>query len=184
MSSRAWDVSRVVVVAPPACIAADDCSRHGCLYCEQMIKDRPHRLDLIYFRSPLFFVTFCTRDRTKIPSLHLARDALESYGRLGVLNFNVAVGRYVIMPDHVHLFVRGDPGFVLSKWVSGLKRAMSVAVEKQRLWQPGFFDHVLRSAESYSEKWHYVRENPVRAELVDDAAKWPYQGEVVLIDRA
>jgi len=88
------------------------------------------------------------------------------------------------MPDHVHLFVRGDPGFVLSKWVSGLKRAMSVAVEKHRLWQPGFFDHVLRSAESYSEKWHYVRENPVRAELVDDAAKWPYQGEVVLIDRA
>jgi hypothetical protein len=46
---------------------------------KQMIKNRPHRLDLIYFRSPLFFVTFCTRNRTKIPSLDLAQRAIENY---------------------------------------------------------------------------------------------------------
>jgi hypothetical protein len=28
------------------------------------------------------------------------------------------------------------------------------------------------------------RENPVRAGLVDYAANWPYQGEIVVIDRA
>jgi REP element-mobilizing transposase RayT len=160
-----------------------------------MIKDRPHRLDLIYFRSPLFFVTFCTRNRTKIPSLGLAQRAIENYARLGILNFDVAISRYVIMPDHVHLFVRGDHGFVLSTWVGGLKRAMSVALLKNQLatrpplqqkalWQPGFFDHVLRSSESYAEKWNYVRENPVRAGLVDEAANWLYQGEIVVIDRA
>jgi putative transposase len=149
-----------------------------------MIKDRPRRLDLIYFRSPLFFVTFCTRNRIKIPSLHVAQGAIENYGRLGILDFDVAMGRYVIKPDHVHLFVRCDHGFVLSKWVSGLKRAMSVAVMKQRLWQPGFFDHILRSNESYTEKWNYVRENPVRAGLVDYVTNWPYQGEIVVIDRA
>jgi putative transposase len=33
-------------------------------------------------------------------------------------------------------------------------------------WQKDFFDHVLRSEEPYQEKWHYVRENPVRAGLV------------------
>ena len=149
-----------------------------------MIKDRPRRLGLIYFRSPLFFVTFCTRNRTKIPSLELAQHSIENYGRLGLISFDVAIGRYVLMPDHVHLFVRGNRRFVLSSWVAGLKRAMSVAVKKQRLWQPGFFDHVLRSSESYAEKWNYVWENPVRAGLVDDAAKWAYQGEIVVIDRA
>ena len=61
---------------------------------------------------------------------------------------------------------------------------MSVAGVKLRLWQPGFFDHVLRSTEGYSEKWNYVRENPVRAGLVDHATNWPYQGEIVVIDRA
>jgi hypothetical protein len=52
----------------------------------------------------------------------------------------------------------------------GLKRALSVALAAKRgLWQPGFFDHVLRSDESYSEKWNYVRDNPVRAKLIERA---------------
>jgi len=45
------------------------------------------------------------------------------------------------------------------------------------------FDHVLRSDESYGEKWDYVRHNPVRAGLVRECDDWPYQGEIVIIDR-
>jgi hypothetical protein len=30
----------------------------------------------------------------------------------------------------------------------------------------GFFDHLLRNAESYGLKWNYGRENPVRAGLI------------------
>ena len=149
-----------------------------------MIKDRPHRLDLIYINQPLYFVTFTTRDRTAIPSLDDAQLALQRYARCGIEKFNVATGRYVIMPDHVHLFVRGDRNFASCSWVGGLKRSMSVMLKSPRLWQPGFFDHVLRSDESYAEKWNYVRENPVRAGLVKVADDWPYQGEIVVIDRA
>jgi len=98
--------------------------------------------------------------------------------------FNTAVGRYVIMPDHVHIFVCGSGEFVLSRWVAGLKRAIAVALQATgRFWQPSFFDHLLRSDESYSEKWLYVRENPVRAGLAKAAHEWPYQGEIALIDR-
>ena len=68
-----------------------------------MIKDRPRRLDLIYTNKPLYFVTFATRDRKRIPSLDVARAALEQYAHRAIENFNVALGRYVIMPDHVHL---------------------------------------------------------------------------------
>ena len=68
-----------------------------------MIKDRPRRLGLIYIDQPLFFVTFCTRSRKRIPLLSCARDALEKYGRLGIEQSNIGLGRYVIMPDHVHL---------------------------------------------------------------------------------
>jgi REP-associated tyrosine transposase len=149
-----------------------------------MIKDRPHRLDLIYINQPLYFVTFATRDRKRIPSLDVAQAALEQYAHRAIENFNVALGRYVIMPDHVHLFVRSGRDVTLSSWIGGLKRAMSVKLESPKLWQPGFFDHILRSDESYSEQWNYVRENPVRAGLAKSAADWPYQGEIVLIDRA
>ena len=151
---------------------------------EKMIKDRPHRLDLIYINQPLYFVTFATRDRRSIRSLDGAQLALQQYARCAIVKFNVALGRYVIMPDHVHLFVRGDRDLTLSSWIGGLKRAMSVAVNSPRLWQPGFFDHILRSDESYAEKWKYVRENPVRAGLVETADGWRYQGEIAVIDRA
>ena len=110
--------------------------------------------------------------------------ALEQYARRAIEKFNVALGRYVMMPDHVHLFVCGGRGFTLSSWIGGLKRAISVTVESPKLWQPGFFDHILRSDESYGEKWNYVRNNPVRAGLVKSAGDWPYQGEIVLVDRA
>jgi putative transposase len=46
------------------------------------------------------------------------------------------------------------------------------------------FDHVLRSNESYSQKWTYVRENPARAGLIKSAKDWAYQGEIIYIDRA
>ena len=92
------------------------------------------------------------------------------------------------MPEHVHLFVRGGPEFRLGRWVGLLKQALAKAAKlsagKKQVWQPGFFDHLLRSDESYAQKWEYVRENPVRAGLVKFAQDWPYQGEIVHIDRA
>ena len=46
------------------------------------------------------------------------------------------------------------------------------------LWQEEFFDHLLRSGESYESKWEYVRDNPVRAGLVKCASEWRFQGEL------
>jgi REP element-mobilizing transposase RayT len=70
--------------------------------------------------------------------------------------------------------------------VALLKETQATRLPPQRtaFWQPGFFDHILRTDESYGEKWNYVRENPVRAGLVRTAEEWPYQGEIVVIDRA
>jgi putative transposase len=149
-----------------------------------VIKRRPQRLDIIFSRNPVYFVTFCTRNRQAIPDLQQAQAALEAYARRGIDDFGSALGRYVIMPNHIHLFVCGDVEFELSKWVAGLKRAISKALRlRGEFWQPTFFDHILRTEESYSEKWQYVCANPVRAGLVKEAEDWPYQGEPVLIDR-
>jgi len=154
-----------------------------------MIKRRPPRLEQIFqsYDPPLFLITFCTLHRARIEPLNLAHKAFRTYALRGRDEFNIAVGRYVVMPDHVHLFVRGGPDFEIAKWVNGLKRAMSVALERKTsrpLWQPGFFDHVMRSDESYGQKWGYVRDNAVRHGLVTASDAWPHQGEIVTIDRA
>jgi REP element-mobilizing transposase RayT len=154
-----------------------------------MIKGRPPRLDQVFqsYDPPLYFVTLCTLHRQRIGDLRLAQDAFEQYGASALKRFNIAIGRYVIMPDHFHFFVRGGPDFVLGEWIKGLKRAISTALNANHdrvAWQPGFFDHILRNDESYSQKWEYVYENPVRAGLVRSADQWIFQGEIVLIDRA
>jgi putative transposase len=129
-----------------------------------MIKGRPPRLEQIFktYVPPLFFVTICTIHRQKIGDLEAARHAFECYARRARDECGVAVGRYVIMPNHMHFFVRGSNDFKLSQWVNGLKRAISVplgAIKKRPLWQSGFFDHILRNDESYIQKWRYVCEN-------------------------
>jgi putative transposase len=154
-----------------------------------MIKERPPRLSPIFqsYDAPLFFVTICTLHRRKIPSLEAAQEALAIYGARGAAEFNVGLGRYVIMPDHLHFFVRGDQSFGLGNWVKGLKRAILETFpneQRRALWQPGFFDHLLRNDESYAQKWEYVRQNPMRAGLVESPEDWPYQGEIVYIDRS
>jgi len=95
-----------------------------------MIKARPPRLEQIFqtYDPPLYFVTICTIHPQKIGDLEAADHAFEAYVRRARDEFGVGVGRYLIMPDHMHLFVRGGDDFKLAQWVNGLKRAVSVAL--------------------------------------------------------
>jgi putative transposase len=144
---------------------------------------KPRRLGWVFqkYEPPIYFVTFCTHNRRKLLANARVHAVIVHYGNCGA-EHGCALGGYVIMPDHVHLFVRGTIDFVLADWVRGLKRVVAAAVSGGRgIWQRGFFDHVIRNSESYSEKWNYVRENPVRAGLVANADEWPFQGEIVVI---
>jgi REP element-mobilizing transposase RayT len=87
------------------------------------------------------------------------------------------------MPDHCHLFLAyDDDQITLSNWAKSFKNALSRAWREREIaaphWQKGFFDHLIRSDESATEKWNYVRENPVRAGLVEHAEDWPLAGEI------
>jgi len=154
---------------------------------EQKIKAVPHRLTLIYKSEPLYFVTFNTMFRKPLLANENVMTAFCDYARKGV-GYNVGVGCFVLMPDHIHLFVRITGEITLSSWIKGLKHCLGAVIrdgyQDKMVWQPGFFDHVMRSDEGYMEKWAYVRMNPVRKGLVGKPEDWPYQGEIVSIDRA
>jgi REP element-mobilizing transposase RayT len=65
---------------------------------------RLKRLDWLFTRYPLYFVTTCSKDRRD----RLAHDLVNQSFRAFCLNgrdCGVFVGRYVLMPDHLHLFV-------------------------------------------------------------------------------
>jgi putative transposase len=90
------------------------------------------------------------------------------------------VGNYVLMPDHVHLFAAPrDLQFTIERWLQYWKSLFTKAhSHADWVWQTSAFHHRLRRDESYSQKWLYVQENPVRAGLASEANTWPYQGEV------
>lgn len=81
------------------------------------------------------------------------------------------------MPDHLHLLLApSDREGSLTEFSKWFKRWFNQTLpDREWEWQQGCFDRLLRSDESLSDKWAYIRENPVRAGLVCDAAKWPYQ---------
>jgi putative transposase len=143
-----------------------------------------NRLERVWIHNAVYFVTTCTHHRSPIltrgdavPILHAEwKDASSRHGWL--------IGRYVIMPDHVHFFCAEKPGgatrplsVFMNKWKEWTaKKLAGAGIESPPVWQKQFFDHVLRSDESYAEKWTYVRENPVRAGLVTRWEHWPHRG--------
>jgi len=104
------------------------------------------------------------------------------------------VGRYVIMPDHVHFFCcfcsenneqqTNNISNFMRQWKQWTSKRIiqanftSPSKLGSPIWQKEYFDHLLRSVESYSEKWEYVQENPVRKKLVAKIEDWPWQGEI------
>ena len=140
---------------------------------------RLRRLERLFEHNPIYFITAATFSGARIladPTIH---QTLKHFAEEGP-DRGAWLGAYVLMPDHLHAFVvLDDREITLSSWVKSLKNSLSKALRASGHpaphWQKGFFDHVLRSAESYEEKWHYIRENPVRAKLVSRWEDWPYQ---------
>jgi putative transposase len=116
------------------------------------------------FQSIIIFLTVCTRLRKSL----LANDEA---AQLIVASWRAAafwrVGRYVIMPDHIHLFCAPNtvPAHPLKKWIEYWSNQVTRGWRHRAqvpIWQREYWDRQLRRSESYAEKWHYVVNNPVR----------------------
>lgn len=128
-------------------------------------------------QATIVFLTVCTHDRTRwLADPKVEHDLVESWkGSTAWI-----VGRYVLMPDHLHLICSPiDEEVEIEAWITFWKRQFRrIHRQPTRRFQSGGFHHRLRKQESYDQRWDYVRENPVRAGLVKRAEDWPYSGEL------
>lgn len=131
-------------------------------------------------RPVVIFLTVCTRHRRPLLATPEAHGAiLEAWARAT----HWLVGRYVIMPDHLHLFCSPGtlPALPLGLWIRYWQNLVTRAwprPEEKPIWQKEFWDRQLRSGDSYGQKWDYVVNNPVRHNLMAPGTVWPYQGEL------
>jgi len=143
-------------------------------------------LDRVWIPHAVYFITICTHSRKRIIASPNASSILLAEWSGASTRHGWQIGRYVIMPDHVHFFCAEQPGGArrnLSSFLGLWKQWTAKGLIKSLLlsppvWQKESFDHVLRYDESYAEKWEYVREHPVRAGLATKWQDWPYQGFV------
>lgn len=128
-------------------------------------------------KSNLVFLTISTDKR-------LSWLANETAHRLLVQVWSQAtawlVGDYLLMPDHLHAFCAPrDLQCNVETWIAYWKRQFSIQHgRKDWKFQSRGWHHRLRDGESYSQKWLYVQENPVRKGLVRGMNDWPFKGTV------
>ena len=144
---------------------------------------RLRRMDVVRDGGcPIYFLTICTARRAPLLADTQTHKEFLQFCHRSPEVAGAWVGRYVLMPDHIHAFVSAEGSAILSHWVGSLKKTLASHWRKRGhiapFWQEVFFDHLLRGHESYQEKWMYVLQNPVRAGLAAGADQWLFAGDV------
>ena len=133
-----------------------------------------------YSANGSYYMTVCTRDKQHILGhsvgggvLDAPHVALSNIGSVAEMYLKRIPGidTYVVMPNHVHFVVSiaaeggtmwaSAPTQALGSLVRSFKTLSTKAVG-QKLWQRGYYDHVIRNEADYLRNWQYMDENPVR----------------------
>ncbi len=148
-----------------------------------MLRDYPNRhhpahgILGVEGQPTILFDTVCTKDRGR----WLANAEVHAILQEVWLEADAwRMGRYMIMPDHIHYFA-GDVGSVIDfkNWVKYWKSQFTKRYKHSNCrWLPDDWDTRMRSVQGYEEKWLYTQNNPVRQSLCDRPEDWPYQGQI------
>jgi len=145
---------------------------------------RPRRIPQYdYTGLQRYFLTICTHERVAhFTDAEIVKLVIDQFLRLAAQE-GIAISVYCVMPDHIHLLVEGtDDGANLTKFVSLAKQHSGYAFKqkyKKRLWQEGYYEHVLRDAERTEEVIEYTVSNPVRSKLVRSPDEYPHWGSTI-----
>ena len=94
----------------------------------------------------------------------------------------------VIMSDHVHALVQplaepeGGGVYDLAEIIHSVKSFSVHQINRQRgrpgsIWQDERFDRIVRDEAEFLEKWDYIRNNPVKANLAEYPEDCPWRYE-------
>ena len=148
-----------------------------------MFPKRPRITGFSYIGFHRYSLTICTKHRKSLFTDADTVDAVLTTIRQSAKTRDFALFAYCFMPDHVHLVVSAlSESADLQKFVANWKQ-LSGFGHKQKtgesLWQPSYFDHVLRDDEETSRAVRYVLENPVRKGMVTECSEYRFSGSDV-----
>jgi putative transposase len=99
-------------------------------------KQRLRRLEFLFVRQPIYFVTACTEGRRKFLATAAVHKTFLRFGQEGPAHGGW-IGTYVTMPDHLHLFVTtDDEKITLAARTKSLKNTISKALRSTGVAPP------------------------------------------------
>ncbi|WP_338410929.1 transposase [Pseudoalteromonas nigrifaciens] len=85
---------------------------------------------------------------------------------------------FVFMPDHIHWLFQLKTSSTLSCLIRTFKGRCAKQAREQflipKLWQPDFYDHLIRDKSDLTNCARYIVANPLRASLVKSVAFYPH----------
>ena len=145
-----------------------------------MLSKRTRLKTFDYIGLYRYFLTFCTHKRHHaFTSRDTVNDVHAQIVR-AARECDFAIHAYVFMRDHLHLLVEATTETAdlrrfakLAKQYSGYEYARKA---KGRLWQPSYFEHVLRDEESTTGVIAYIMNNPIRAGYATAFGEYEHAG--------
>lgn len=148
--------------------------------------------DYDYGQNGAYFVTICTQDRCHLfpfcvgaapcgrpnPAREIAEEWLK---KIPEKYPDVFLDKHVVMPNHIHLLLRldqpctagghvGPPLQEIMDWYKTMTTNAYIRAVKanvlppfhKRIWQRGYYEHIIRNRQDYLEVWQYIDNNPAR----------------------
>ena len=146
-----------------------------------MGRKRPPRLSgFDYLGCHAYFLTICAENGAPFAGAPEIADGVCIQILRTATEYGFATIAYCLMPDHLHALAEGlDDRADFRKAISMVKQRTSFAYRHQyqeRLWQEGYYDHVLRDGEPQIGVAAYIINNPIRAGLCTKLSDYPWLG--------
>ena len=117
-------------------------------------KNLCHQVPVWVTDQPVFFITICCEKENPVPltqheTAALIRDSFFFRQRLGQWQIHLLL----LMPDHLHALLSFGTQWEMKRVIFNWKHFTSK--QKKIVWQSDFFDHRIRSENSFADKWEY-----------------------------
>ena len=117
----------------------------------------------LYVPNALYFITCVTQDRRPVfaseSDLELLRETMRKVKEIHPFSMRA----YAFLPDHFHLLLLAAEATDVSKVMHSLQRNFTLnykkahgIVHKVKIWQRGFWDHVVRDERDFANHFHYI----------------------------
>ncbi|MFL7792996.1 MAG: transposase [Anaerolineae bacterium] len=129
----------------------------------------------------MYFLTCVAQERQPVfanePNIELLRETMRRVKEIHPFQMRA----YAFMHDHLHLMIFVPNETSISRIMHSIQRNFTVNYKKAhgltesvKMWQHGFWDHVIRDERDFVDHFHYIHYNPVKHGYVSRPEDYPH----------